>query len=60
MDRDISSFLDESHIPLDQSVVGIDHQDYMLEDLPSNKSKRSAKGKKKGKKGVSKPLSSIS
>jgi hypothetical protein len=55
IDRDISSFLDESHAPLDQSMVGIDHHEYM-EDLPSTKSKRTqGKGKKKGRKGVAKP-----
>ena len=58
---DISSFLDESHVPLDQSFIGIDHNDYM-EDMASQYSKKvpSKFGKKKGKKGLSKPMSSIS
>ena len=58
---DISSFLDESHAPLDQSVVGMDHAEYM-EDMASQKSKRlpPRAGKKKGKKGPSKATSKIS
>ena len=31
---DISSFLDESHVQLDQSIVGIDNNDYM-DDMSS-------------------------
>jgi hypothetical protein len=58
---DISSLLDESHVPLDHSLVGIDHNDYM-DDVPSQYSKKPATkfGKKKGKKGLSKPISSFS
>jgi len=64
IDRDISSFLDESHAPLDQSVVGMDHAEYM-DDIgsTSQKSKRPngpRTGKKKGKKAASKPASKIS
>ena len=58
---EISSLLDESHVPLDHSLVGIDHNDY-IDDVPSQYSKKPATkfGKKKGKKGLSKPISSFS
>ena len=58
---DISSLLDDSHVPLDHSLIGIDHNDYM-DDVPSQYSKKPTTkfGKKKGKKGLSKPISSFS
>jgi hypothetical protein len=36
---DISSFIDDSHVQLDASFVGIDHNDYM-DDMPSQYSKK--------------------
>lgn len=58
---EISSFLDESHVQLDASLVGMDHNDY-VDDMPSQYSKKAPNkfGKKKGKKGLSKPMTSIS
>ena len=36
---EISSFIDDSHVQLDASFVGIDHNDYM-DDMPSQYSKK--------------------